>query len=75
MVNFVYGDQTYKQRGSARRAQRLEYIGGDGLPLNIEREVVFNSVHFPVPAALTAQLDIFIFTFDLPMCAHFIFYF
>ena len=57
MVNFVYGDQTYKQRGSARRAQRLEYIGGDGLPLNIEREVVFNSVHFPVPAALTAQLD------------------
>ena len=57
MVNFVYGDQTYKQRGSSRRAERLEFIGGDGLPLNIEREVVFNSIHIPVPASLTAQLD------------------
>ena len=57
MVNFVYGDQTYKQRGTSRRAQRLEYIGADGLPLNIEREVVFNSIHLPVPAALLPQLD------------------
>ena len=57
MVNFVYGDQTYKQRGKSRRAERLEYIGGDGLPLNIEREVVFNSIHLPVPAALLPQLD------------------
>jgi hypothetical protein len=57
MVNFVYGDQTYKQRGKSRRVERLEYIGGDGLPLNIEREVVFNSIHLPVPAALLPQLD------------------
>ena len=56
-VNFVYGDQTYKQRGSSSRATRLEYIGSDGLPLNIEREVVFNSIHLPVPAALVPQLD------------------
>lgn len=57
LITFVYGDQTYKQRGSTRRAERLEYIGRDGLPLNIEREVVFNSVHLPVPAALLPQLD------------------
>ena len=57
MVNFVYGDQTYKQRGTSTRAQRLHFIDGNGLPLNIEREVVFNSVHLPVPRALTAQLD------------------
>jgi len=56
-VNFVYGDQTYKQRGSTRRAERLEFMGSNGLPLNIEREVVFNSVHFPVPTALLPQLD------------------
>jgi hypothetical protein len=57
LVNFVYGDQTYKQRGSSRRAERLEFIGSDNLPLNIEREVVFNSVHLPVPQALTYQID------------------
>ena len=57
LVNFVYGDQTYKQRGTSKRAQRLEFIGSDGLPLNIEREVVFNSIHLPVPCSLTAQVD------------------
>jgi len=57
LINFVYGDQTYKQRGSTRRAERLEYIGRNGLPLNIEREVVFNSIHLPVPQVLLPQLD------------------
>ena len=52
-INFVYGDQTYKMRGTTRRrAERVEYMGSDGLPLNIQREVVFNSVHLPVPVAL-----------------------
>ena len=56
-INFVYGDQTYKMRGTTRRAERVEYMGSDGLPLNIQREVVFNSVHLPVPVALMPQLD------------------
>ena len=56
-VNFVYGDQTYKVRGVTRRAVRVEYMGSNGLPLNIQREVVFNAVHLPVPAALLPQLD------------------
>lgn len=58
MVHFVYGDQTYKQRGTTGTAQRLEYMGSNGLPLNIQREVVFNSVHFPIPAALTLSVDV-----------------
>ena len=56
-INFVYGDQTYKQRGTTGRAVRVQYMGSNCLPLNIEREVVFNTVHLPVPAALMPQLD------------------
>lgn len=41
LINFVYGDQTYKQRGSTRRAERLEFIGADNLPVRIEREVLY----------------------------------
>ena len=57
LVGFAYADQTYIMQGSSSKPQRVQYIDGQNLPVQIERETVLNMVDIPVPCAVTPQLD------------------
>ena len=56
-VGFAYADQTYIMQGTSSKPQRVQYIDGQNLPVQIERETVLNMVDIPVPRAVTPQLD------------------
>ena len=55
-ISFTYADQLYRVTGTSGTAERVQYIGGDNLPLNIHRETLVNSISIAVPLAVAPQL-------------------
>jgi hypothetical protein len=55
-ASFIYADQTYRVSGKSGTAARVQFIDANNLPLNINREIILNSVSIPVPTRVV-QLD------------------